>query len=62
MSQKFLLEMSGSPIQTVLSKVPEITPDFWIVRIFATTHDKIGGDAVSMSMHLSYLRESSALK
>ena len=48
MSQKFLLEMSGSPIQTVLSKVPEITPDFWIVRIFATTHDKIGGDAVSM--------------
>jgi uncharacterized membrane-anchored protein len=38
-----------------LSKVPEVTLAFWIIKIFATTLGETGGDAVSMSMHLGYL-------
>ena len=39
----------------ILSKVPEVTLIFWIVKIFATTLGETGGDAVSMSMNLGYL-------
>ncbi len=42
-------------IQSTLSKVPEITLSFWIVKIFATTLGETGGDAVSMSLGLGYL-------
>src|ERR1700726_1643326 len=38
-----------------LSKVPELTLIFWIIKIFATTLGETGGDAVSMSMNLGYL-------
>ena len=38
-----------------LSKVPEITLGFWIIKILATTLGETGGDAVSMSMDLGYL-------
>lgn len=38
-----------------LSKVPEVTLIFWIIKIIATTLGETGGDAVSMSMHLGYL-------
>ena len=38
-----------------LSKVPEVTLVFWIVKIAATTLGETGGDAVTMSMHLGYL-------
>jgi uncharacterized membrane-anchored protein len=41
--------------QEMLSKVPEVTIVFWIIKIFATTLGETGGDAVSMSMHLGYL-------
>jgi uncharacterized membrane-anchored protein len=41
--------------ETTLSKVPEITLIFWIIKIAATTLGETGGDAVSMSMHLGYL-------
>ncbi len=41
--------------QEVLSKVPEVTLIFWIIKIFATTLGETGGDAVSMSMNLGYL-------
>ncbi|MGB4926206.1 MAG: hypothetical protein WBP25_06880 [Giesbergeria sp.] len=37
-----------------LSKVPEVTLLFWIIKIAATTLGETGGDAVSMSMHLGY--------
>ena len=36
------------------SKVPEVTPVFWIIKILATTLGETGGDAVSMSMDLGY--------
>jgi uncharacterized membrane-anchored protein len=38
-----------------LSKIPEVTLIFWIIKIAATTLGETGGDAVSMSMHLGYL-------
>lgn len=38
-----------------LSKVPEVTLIFWIIKIAATTLGETGGDAVSMSMHMGYL-------
>lgn len=39
----------------ILSKVPEVTLIFWIIKILATTLGETGGDAVSMSMNLGYL-------
>lgn len=41
--------------QHSLSKVPEVTLIFWIIKIAATTLGETGGDAVSMSMGLGYL-------
>ena len=43
-------------IQTaVVSKVPEVTLGFWIIKIFATTLGETGGDAVTMTLGLGYL-------
>ena len=39
---------------TSISKVPEVTLLFWIIKIAATTLGETGGDSVSMSMHLGY--------
>jgi uncharacterized membrane-anchored protein len=41
--------------QQALTKVPEITLLFWIIKIAATTLGETGGDALSMSMNLGYL-------
>ena len=41
--------------QQVLSKVPEVTLGFWVIKVFATTLGETGGDTLSMSMHLGYL-------
>ena len=38
-----------------LSKVPEVTLVFWIIKILATTLGETGGDALSMSLDLGYL-------
>ena len=38
-----------------LSKVPELTLIFWIIKILATTLGETAGDALSMSMNLGYL-------
>lgn len=38
------------------SKVPQLTLGFWVIKIAATTLGETGGDAVSMSMNLGYLR------
>ena len=43
--------MTGNPI----SKVPEVTLLFWVIKIAATTLGETAGDAVSMSMDLGYL-------
>jgi uncharacterized membrane-anchored protein len=44
----------------ILTKVPEVTLTFWIVKILATTLGETGGDALSMSMGLGY-PESTAI-
>lgn len=41
--------------QDMMSKVPEVTLIFWIIKILATTLGETGGDSVSMSMNLGYL-------
>ena len=45
----------NNDVKHTLSKVPEVTLLFWIIKIAATTLGETGGDAVSMSMHLGYL-------
>lgn len=39
----------------IISKVPQVTLIFWIIKIFATTLGETGGDALSMSLDLGYL-------
>src|ERR1017187_1988034 len=41
--------------EEMLTKVPEVTLVFWIIKMAATTLGETGGDAVSMSMNLGYL-------
>ena len=38
-----------------LSKVPEVTLGFWIIKVLATTLGETGGDAVTMTLDLGYL-------
>jgi len=40
--------------QAALTKVPEVTLVFWIIKIAATTLGETGGDAVSMTLNLGY--------
>ena len=48
-------DITAESEKDILSKVPEITLAFWIIKILATTLGETGGDAVSMSMNLGYL-------
>jgi uncharacterized membrane-anchored protein len=41
--------------EQAISKVPQVTLLFWIIKIAATTLGETGGDAVSMSMNFGYL-------
>ena len=45
--------MNGFP-SVRLSKVPEVTLVFWIIKILATTLGETGGDALSMTMKQGY--------
>jgi uncharacterized membrane-anchored protein len=38
-----------SNLNTIVSKVPQVTLAFWIIKILATTLGETGGDAVTMS-------------
>ena len=38
-----------------LTKVPELTLGFWVIKIMATTLGETAGDALSMSLNLGYL-------
>jgi len=44
--------------EEALTKVPEVTLVFWIIKVLATTLGETGGDALSMSMHLGYLEST----
>ena len=42
-------------VETTLSKVPEVTLFFWIIKIAATTLGETGGDTVTMTLNWGYL-------
>src|SRR5437667_4953160 len=41
--------------ERTLSKVPEVTLSFWIIKIAATTLGETGGDSVTMTLNWGYL-------
>ena len=41
--------------ETALTKVPEVTLVFWIIKIAATTLGETGGDSVTMTLNWGYL-------
>jgi uncharacterized membrane-anchored protein len=43
------------PQQPVLSKVPEVTLIFWLIKIAATTLGETGGDSITMTLNWGYL-------
>ncbi|PCE22210.1 hypothetical protein BWP39_21280 [Paraburkholderia acidicola] len=50
--------MNGSSVnfaRQAVSKVPEVTLGFWVIKVAATTLGETGGDWVSMSLNLGYL-------
>ncbi|MBV8767819.1 MAG: hypothetical protein JO094_02875, partial [Hyphomicrobiales bacterium] len=47
--------MKMQPRDEVLSKVPQVTLSFWIVKIAATTLGETGGDSVTMTLDWGYL-------
>lgn len=57
LSKKQAVVSKPSPtfIQQTLSKVPEVTVGYWIIKIIATTLGEVGGNAVSLTMDLGYL-------
>src|SRR5690348_14941886 len=48
-------EMQQVPAKHTLSKVPEVTLIFWIIKIAATTLGETGGDSVTMTLNWGYL-------
>ncbi|WGS52018.1 hypothetical protein LFL96_27820 [Paraburkholderia sp. D15] len=46
---------TGSMARQAISKVPEVTMGFWVIKVAATTLGETGGDWVSMSLNLGYL-------
>jgi uncharacterized membrane-anchored protein len=47
--------MNGLSKQETLSKVPEVTLVFWVIKIAATTLGETGGDTVTMTLNWGYL-------
>jgi uncharacterized membrane-anchored protein len=43
------------PLKQSLSKVPEVTLGFWIIKVAATTLGETGGDSVTMTLNWGYL-------
>lgn len=52
---RFAAKNTQKADDVLLTKVPEVTLIFWIIKIFCTTLGETGGDAVTMSMNLGYL-------
>ena len=48
-------EISTTKFVRAVSKVPEVTLGFWVIKVAATTLGETGGDWVSMSLNLGYL-------
>ena len=52
MEDKRQLDKSGTG--ELVSKVPQVTIMFWVIKILATTLGETGGDAVTMTLKLGY--------
>src|SRR6201994_3544552 len=50
--------MNDARTKSALSKVPEVTLVFWIIKIAATTLGETGGDTVTMTLNWGYLAGS----
>jgi uncharacterized membrane-anchored protein len=48
-------EAMDKPADTALSKVPEVTFTFWLIKIAATTLGETSGDTVTMTLNWGYL-------
>lgn len=48
-------DVQFSGFEGALSKAPQVTLAFWIIKILATTLGETGGDALSMQLNLGYL-------
>ncbi len=46
--------MNDEPDRSTVSKLPEITAAFWVMKICATTLGETAGDLLSMTMHVGY--------
>jgi uncharacterized membrane-anchored protein len=55
LSDRALENKMNAETKELISKVPQVTLLFWIIKIFATTLGETGGDALSMSLELGYL-------
>src|SRR5665213_329612 len=42
-------------LKAAMTKVPEVTLTFWIIKIAATTLGETGGDSVTMTLNWGYL-------
>src|SRR3984893_2718921 len=42
-------------VRIEMSKIPEVTLGFWVIKIFATTLGEVGGNAVTLTLGLGYL-------
>src|ERR1700759_5163276 len=47
--------MNDVRMESALTKVPEVTLSFWIIKIAATTLGETGGDSVTMTLNWGYL-------
>lgn len=55
-------DRGGPPLlEATLSKVPQATFLFWVVKILATTLGEVGGNLLSMSLGLGYLQATAIL-
>jgi uncharacterized membrane-anchored protein len=54
--QRMALSQHGNEacLDNLVSKVPQVTLAFWIIKILATTVGETGGDALSMTLNLGY--------
>jgi uncharacterized membrane-anchored protein len=50
MNKQYLIKKSGD----LVSKVPQVTFMFWVIKICATTFGETGGDELSMTLKLGY--------
>lgn len=46
--------MTGAQ-KLVISKIPEVTLGFWIIKVLATTLGEVGGNAVTLTLGFGYL-------